>query len=161
MVTCTLIHGCGLTTQPQYIDQTLDVASIENERSEKRIQQRMLEKKFGQKFKFSRHNIYYADADTINLLNINQVFDTFASDLQIIQPEITNQIVSIWETPKFIDLLSQPLGSPIEITAEEAEEIVRLAAGRRPDLPEGKDFVKGIREQLGHSLTDRLDKSEL
>jgi hypothetical protein len=48
--------------------------------------------------------------------------------------------ISIWDTPKFKRLLSQPIGSPIDLTKEEADEIIRLAAGRRPDLPSGSEL---------------------
>jgi len=159
MGTGTLILGSGLAT-PRFIDRTLDSTSKENERPEERIQKRMLEHKFGPKFHFRRHNLYYAHTDYLNSLNIDQSFGTYAPDMHIIKQETREETVSIWETSKFIDLLSQPLGSPIELTPEEANEIVRLAAGRRPDLPEGKDFTIEVREQLGHSLSDRLDKSE-
>ena len=42
--------------------------------------------------------------------------------------------LTIWDTPELKGLLDQPLGAPIELSFEEADEIVRLAAGRRPDL---------------------------
>jgi hypothetical protein len=69
-------------------------------------------------------------------------------------------IDSIWDTEKFKLLLSQPLGSPVELTRDEAEEIIRLAAGRKPDLPSGKIATREIREQLGHSIADRLKRSK-
>jgi hypothetical protein len=53
-----------------------------------------------------------------------------------------------------------PIGSPIELTLEEADEVVRLAAGRRPDLLAGKDYEREVREILGHSLLDRIEKAE-
>ena len=155
----TLSLGSGLATT-RFVDQTIDCISKENEKPEERIQNRMLEHKFGPKFYFKRHNLYYDHTNYLSSLNINQLISTFTPDLDVIQQETREETVSIWETPKFIDLLSQPLGSPIELTPEEADEIVRLAAGRRPDLPEGKNFTNEVREQLGHSLSDRLDKSE-
>lgn len=65
---------------------------------------------------------------------------------------------NLWGTPKFKSMLNQPVGSPIELTLEEAEEIVKLAAGSRPDLPTGKDFVKEVRTLLGHSIIGRILK---
>lgn len=44
---------------------------------------------------------------------------------------------NIWDTPKLQQMLEQPVGSPVELTEEEAAEIVRLAFGRRPDLEPG------------------------
>ncbi|MBI2907924.1 MAG: hypothetical protein HYX92_09740 [Chloroflexi bacterium] len=41
---------------------------------------------------------------------------------------------TVWDTPKLRKLVAQPLGAPIELTREQADEIVRLAFGRRPDL---------------------------
>jgi hypothetical protein len=32
---------------------------------------------------------------------------------------------------------------------------VRLAAGRRPDLMPGKDYVEDVRSLLGHSILER------
>jgi len=55
---------------------------------------------------------------------------------------------TIWNTPKLQALLAAPLGSPVELTQEEAKEIVRLAFGRRPDLPAGKKFVEEVRRNF-------------
>ncbi len=67
------------------------------------------------------------------------------------------QIVrNIWQTGKMRALLAQPIGSPVELTREEALKIVQQAAGRRPDLEPGKAFVEKTRELLGHSLIERL-----
>lgn len=67
---------------------------------------------------------------------------------------------TIWDTPNLQSLLNAPLGSPIELTREEADQIVRLAFGRRPDLPPGKELVGEVRELLGHSLIERLKYAE-
>ena len=50
----------------------------------------------------------------------------------------------IWGTSKLVELLKQPMGSPIELTREEALQIIRLAAGRRPDLPSGADYIAKV-----------------
>lgn len=68
--------------------------------------------------------------------------------------------LTVWNSPKLKELLSQSLGAPIDLTKEEAEEIVRLAAGRRHDLPSGADFTRRVREQFGHSLMERVKKAK-
>ena len=68
-------------------------------------------------------------------------------------------IPNVWDTPKLKKLLVEPMGAPIELTMEEANEVARLAFGRRPDLPSGKEFVKEVRGLLGHSLMERLKHS--
>ncbi len=66
---------------------------------------------------------------------------------------------NIWESDKLRKLLEEPIGSPISLTREEAREIVLLAAGRRPDLPAGKAYVRETREVLGHALMKRVEKA--
>jgi hypothetical protein len=65
-----------------------------------------------------------------------------------------------WDSQKLKTLLAQPVGAPIDMNQEEALEIVRLASGRRPDLPAGSDVVRKIRQELGHSLMYKNKKSE-
>ena len=67
---------------------------------------------------------------------------------------------NIWNTDKFKYLVQEDIGSPIELTREEADEIVRLAYGSRPDLPPGNVVVGEVREILGHSLIERIDKEK-
>jgi hypothetical protein len=43
------------------------------------------------------------------------------------------------------DLLSQPLGSPVAVTREEAIAIVNAGIGGRPDLPPGKEYVRRVK----------------
>jgi hypothetical protein len=66
---------------------------------------------------------------------------------------------SVWDSPKLRQLLEQPLGSPIELSPDEAREIAKLAFGRRGDLPEGRRFVREVRELLGHSVIERLQRT--
>lgn len=68
--------------------------------------------------------------------------------------------VGIWDTDKLQQMLKEPVGSPIELTKEEAAEIVRLAFGRRSDLEPGNAFVEKEREMLGASMIDRLKDVE-
>lgn len=67
---------------------------------------------------------------------------------------------TVWDADKLQSMLMQPVGMPVDLTREEAEEIVRLAFGRRPDLESGKSFVESVREILGHSLLERLKDAE-
>ena len=41
-------------------------------------------------------------------------------------------------------ILSEPLGTPIHLTREEAIAIVEAGRGGRPDLPPGKDYVRRV-----------------
>ncbi len=66
---------------------------------------------------------------------------------------------SVWGTAKLQQLLQEPMGSPVVLTQDEALEVVRLAFGRRPDLPRSEDFVRDVRELLGHSVMERLNQS--
>lgn len=66
---------------------------------------------------------------------------------------------NIWGSTKLRKLLEEPIGSPISLTREEAREIVLLAAGRRPDLPDGKVYVRETREVLGHAMMKRVAKA--
>jgi hypothetical protein len=52
---------------------------------------------------------------------------------------------SIWETPRIKKMLAQPVGTPMDLTREEALAIVSDSAGSMPDLPEGKDYVRRVR----------------
>lgn len=70
--------------------------------------------------------------------------------------EVEDEYTDIWDTPKLQRLVRDQVGDTIELTREEAEEIVKLAFGRRPDLPPGKQVVEEVREVLGHSIIERL-----
>ena len=72
------------------------------------------------------------------------------------EAEVEDEHTGIWDTSKLQRLVRDPIGAPIELTREEAEEIVKLAFGRRPDLPPGKQVVEEVREILGHSIIERL-----
>ena len=90
-----------------------------------------------------------ADAKRTVVANWDEILD-----------ESIKEVKTIWDTANLQALLNAPLGSPIELTREEASEIVRLAFGRRPDLPTGKALVEEVRELLGHSLIERLKDAE-
>ncbi len=107
--------------------------------------------------------IYYDEKDSVNNELYQVPFESASGRLaeritqrhRITQEKGTN----IWESKKFRKLLEEPVGSPITLTREEAMEIVLLAAGRRPDLPTGKEYVTETRAILGHSLTKRVEKA--
>lgn len=63
--------------------------------------------------------------------------------------------VDVWNKPKLVEMLKQPLGSPVELSEEEAIEIIHMAAGRRRDLPPGEEFVREVRPSIGHSIVER------
>lgn len=58
----------------------------------------------------------------------------------------------IWESPEVREMLAQPFGAPVKLTREQAIEIVKDSFGSRPDLPEGREYVRGIRLALGGSI---------
>ena len=136
--------------------QTLDSDSSEVETPEEHLRQQLLESQHDLRLHFKRYNSYYADSDYFQSISNSYSYGTNSPDWGTVHHEH----LSIWDSPKFIELLSQPLGSPIELTLEEADEIVRLAAGRLPDLPSGIEYTREVRELLGRSIIDRLEKSE-
>lgn len=85
---------------------------------------------------------------------------TAKSDWQVEAWETRNTRLTVWDTEKMHKLVSSPLGSPVDLTLEEADEIVRLAAGQRPDLEQGKDVIRRLRIRLGHSIENRFDRGE-
>jgi hypothetical protein len=66
----------------------------------------------------------------------------------------------IWSKPKMAKLLGQPQGAPVKLTRKEALEIVQQAAGRRPDLPTGAEFVREVRKDFGYSIIERVKKQD-
>jgi hypothetical protein len=52
---------------------------------------------------------------------------------------------SIWDTPRIKKILAEPVGTPIELTREEAMAIARDSAGSMPYLPDGADYVNKVR----------------
>ena len=58
----------------------------------------------------------------------------------------------VWEIPEVKEILAQPFGAPVKLTREQAIEIVKDSFGSRPDLPEGRKYVKDIRLALGESI---------
>jgi len=137
---------------------TLDSISRDITSPEERMREQMLEQRFGSKLSYEAHSLYFAEAAHLISMWQKYMSGTILRDLGITQIEV--RISNIWDTDKLKALLAQPVGSPVDLTIEEANEITRLAAGRRPDLPPGKDFVKEVRELLGHSLIERLEKAD-
>lgn len=58
----------------------------------------------------------------------------------------------IWEVPAVREMLGQPFGAPVKLTREQAIEIVKGSFGSRPDLPEGRDYVRDVRLAFGESI---------
>ncbi len=58
----------------------------------------------------------------------------------------------IWESPEVKEILAQPFGAPVKLTREQAIEIVKNSFGSRPDLPEGREYVRDIRLAFGESI---------
>jgi hypothetical protein len=133
---------------------TLDCISSDSPLPDERIMQQLMENKLGKNLFLKSSTTYFADDKYFHEFDAADFLDS----LSLPDKETANE--NIWETPKFRELLNQPLGTSIELTAEEADEIVRLAAGRRTDLTPGKDAVKEIRELFGHSIFNRLKKAE-
>lgn len=141
-------------------DQTMDSAERDITSDEEQLQQQMLKCMFGPELYFRKHNAYYANIDHFDSVLLGYTSGTSTPNWGTVLTEISKTVRTIWDSAKFTELLSMPIGSPIELTLEEADEIVRLAAGRRPDLLAGADYEREVRELLGHSLLDRLEKAE-
>jgi hypothetical protein len=102
--------------------------------------------------------MYVATAAYSNRILRRHASGTALDDWDIVPIGIRAAVSNVWDKPKLRKLMAEPLGTPIELTMEEADEIIRLAFGRRADLPAGKELVKEVRELLGHSLMERLGK---
>jgi len=139
-------------------DKTLDCDSSEIRSSEDRIQSQLLEQDYMPGQFISIGDMHFGDANDIASDLNSHLPGSPLYDWNIQQSEVHRPIVNVWDTPKMKSLLAEPLGTPVALTKEEAIEIVRLAAGRRPDLPAGEDVVKEVRELLGHSLMERLKR---
>jgi len=161
MGTGTLVRTYGLTKEA-LADNTVDCGPQEVLSTEEGMEQQLLEARFGPELFYRTRNGYIADSAHFATISRGggYVVGTGAGEWDTIHAEVSTRAPNVWDTPRLKELSAQPLGAPIELTPEEAEEIVRLAAGRRPDLPAGKGFVAEVRELLGHSLIERLRKTE-
>lgn len=56
------------------------------------------------------------------------------------------------DDPEILEVLRQPIGSPINLTPEQALVVLRAGVGSRPDLPPGDQFVNELRKTLGIRL---------
>lgn len=72
---------------------------------------------------------------------------------EIIEP------TNIWDKPHILTILRQPLGTPVSLTKDEAQEIARQAFGSSPDLMPGEDFVRQVRPLIGRSILRKLRKT--
>jgi hypothetical protein len=64
--------------------------------------------------------------------------------------------IPIWEIPVIKEMLAQPFGAPIKLTRDQATEIVKDSFGGRPDLPEGREYVRNVRLTFGESILRKL-----
>ncbi len=107
-----------------------------------------------------RTGLYYYDgASDSDLIKTESASGRLAASAGEAQADIYKQTQNVRDRDKLMEILEQPIGSPISLTSDEAREIIRLAAGRRPDLPSGKVYVNEVREILGHSLAERVKKA--
>ena len=155
----TLVRTPGLAGK-LLPDRTLDCMSREISSPEEQIGEQMLEPRFGPELdlKTTTQNMYVATAAYFNRILCRHASGTALDDWDIVPIGIRAAVSNVWDKPKLRKLMAEPLGTPIELTMEEADEIIRLAFGRRADLPAGKELVKEVRELLGHSLMERLGK---
>jgi len=160
MSTGTLIQAPSLVKK-QAPDKTVDCASKEITSPEEQIREQLLESEFGPELFFRTHDAHFA-----NPAYFNSMFRRYASGTSFGDWDTTSQTKidgiasNVWDSPRLRKILAEPVGTPVELTMEEADEIVRLAFGRRHDLPTGKEMVKEVRELLGHSLIERLKKTD-
>jgi hypothetical protein len=159
MSTGTLVQTRGLAKEVS-VDRTQDCIPEESSSPEEQMKEQILTSKFGQELFFKMHDTDFADETYFSSMFHKYKSGTSLGDWDIRQPEITRTLYNVWDSPKLRKLLAEPVGAPVELTMEEADEIVRLAFGRRHDLPTGKEMVKEVRELLGHSLIERLKKTD-
>ena len=57
------------------------------------------------------------------------------------------------DDPEILEVLRQPVGSPVNLTREQALKVLRAGMGGRPDLPTGAEYVRQVRKKWG--LTTR------
>ena len=159
MSTGTLVRAPGLAKEVS-ADRTQDCIPREPSSPEEQIHQQLLRSRFGPELFFRMRDVYFADATYFSSMFRTYVSGTSVGDWGTIETRTPIAAFNVWHSPKFKQLVAEPIGAPIELTMEEADEIVRLAFGRRPDLPPGKQVVREVREQLGHSVMERLKKAD-
>lgn len=157
MGTGTLVQAPELIEQP-WPDNTLDVTS-KSVSSEDRLKEQVFENISEPVPFYMGNETYFASPAYLNAV-CHTTHTTPITNWDTMLNEIMKGGFTIWDTPKLQSLLVEPVGAPIDLTFEEANEIVKLAAGRRHDLPPGKDVIKEVREVLGHSLMKRLKKAD-
>lgn len=160
MSTGTLIRAPSLVKE-QSPDKTVDCSSKEITSPEEQMREQLLESEFGPELFFKTRSAYFADSAYFESMFRRYASGTSLGDWGTIsQAEIAVAASNVWDSPKLRKLVAEPIGAPVELTMEEADEIVRLAFGRRPDLPAGKDWIKEVRGLLGHSLIERIKKTD-
>lgn len=115
---------------------------------------------FGEQFTFGGVDMLVSEYSPSESSAIKRSVPINWEDLLSQLMEEENTVESIWGKGKLRTLLKEEIGSPVELTREEANEIVMLAFGSRPDLPSGKEVAGEMREMLGQSLIERINKKE-
>lgn len=159
MTTGTLLRRQGIDKKVSG-DITEGCVSGEIQPPEAQIRKELLEQDLGPEIFYKEEDAYFASGTHFVYMGRGLAANTSATDWDIAKVQVHELAFNIWDTPKLKSLLNEPLGTAISLTMEEADEIVQLAAGRRPDLPAGKEFTREVRELLGHSLMERLKKAK-
>jgi hypothetical protein len=58
------------------------------------------------------------------------------------------------DDPEILEVLREPLGSPVNLTREQAIAVVQAGIGGRPDLPTGAEYVRRVRRLWGVKARD-------
>jgi len=53
------------------------------------------------------------------------------------------------DDPEILEVLRQPVGSPINLTEEQKLKVLLAGMGSRPDLPTGEEYVRRVRAKWG------------
>lgn len=158
MTTGTLTHMRGIDGELS-TNKTVGCVCRETEPAEEQIRKELLEVEYGPEVFYEEEYAYFANPIHFQYMAGGMAGHTSRADWKRASAWAQELALNVWDTPRLKRLLDAPLGAPISLTMEEADEIVRLAAGRRPDLPAGEKFTRDVRELLGHSLMGRLKKA--
>lgn len=69
------------------------------------------------------------------------------------------KVETIWDKSNIKAMLEEPVGNPVYLSREEAEEIASLAFGSNPSLPRGEDYVRQVRSIFGKSLMRKIKRA--
>lgn len=153
------MSGGVITAIRGQTDRTSEISHIEKEIDTKQLRNELVVQDRWDGLIVRKYGSYIAEQGFYSGIG-NKVTTNMIRD-EIIgirtEDEVEDKHKDIWDTPKLQRLVRDEIGDAIEITREEAEEIIKLAFGSRPDLPPGEQFVGEVREVLGHSIIERLE----